>query len=73
MNKKKRDKLNFIINNADKLSAKEKQNVLNLISMSLGPDSIYECADGCRVVINDLPKEVIDDILTIMAHLCNSG
>ncbi len=73
MNKKRRDKLNFIINNADKLGPKEKQNILNLISISLGPESIYECADGCRVVINDLPKDTIDDILTLMAHLYNSG
>jgi hypothetical protein len=69
MKEKKREKLNFIINNADRLKIEEKRNVLNLLMLDLGIDSIYECADGCRIIINKLSKETIEDILLIMAHL----
>lgn len=63
------ERLNYIVNNIKRLTIPEKRNILRLIYFDIGGNEIFDCADGSRVVINNVSDATVDAILSIMSHL----
>ncbi len=63
-------KLNYITKNVDGLDIDKRRQILKLIVDDLGKESVNSCADGTRLIINDIKQQTIDDIMDIITNNC---
>lgn len=62
--------IQYISDNINLLSMKDKKIIFNLIAMDMGEDAWQESKDGCRIVIediNDLHDDTINAIIQIIS------
>lgn len=56
----------YVANNINDLPYKERKFILKLIAIDIGLENIYDCADGCRLVLGGIEKQTLDTILDII-------
>ncbi len=62
------ENLNYIKDNISLLSHRDKISVLNIIALDIDSDQFVDCADGCRIVINDISDESIEAIIKVISY-----
>ena len=68
-NKVKLELLKYITENINQLSISQRKEVMNIVINDLGSNDIEECADGCRMIINNLSIESINSIIEIISKV----
>ena len=63
------EKLTYIVDNVNLLPMKDKKIVLNLFALEIDKDKFTDCADGCRVLIDDISSETIDAAINIISFM----
>ena len=63
-------KLIFITKNVDSLDIDKRRQILKLLIDDLGKESVNSCADGTRLIINDIKQQTIDNIFDIITSTC---
>ncbi len=59
--------LEYIVENVNDLSIKDRKTVTKIIAIDIGIDNITKCADGCRMIINDISDDTLESIIEYMA------
>lgn len=63
------EKLTYIVCNVNLLSMKDKKIILNLFALEIDKDKFTDCADGCRVIIDDISDDTIDAAINIISYM----
>ena len=63
-------KLIYITKNVDKLDIDKRREILKIIVNDLGIESVNSCADGTRLIINNIKQQTIDEIMDIITNTC---
>ena len=63
----RKELLEYIVEHVNELPIKDRKTVMKIIAIDIGVESITNCADGCRMIIDDVSNDSLDSILEYMA------